>query len=299
LTQTAYNTRLGVSAALGAFTFWGLAPIFFKWIATVPPVEIIAHRIIWSIPMLAGFLLLRDGPRFWRRLRLPLRDLAVLAVSATLVGANWLLFVWAVNNAQVLATSLGYFINPLLNVVLGLLFLRERLTRIQSLAVVLAAVGTIYLTASLGVAPWISLLLALTFGLYGLVRKRLGVGPTVGLLWEALLLATPAVLFFGWGWAAGSLGFGNQGLRVDLLLVLCGLVTVLPLVWFNVAAKNMPLGAVGFFQYLSPTITFLLAVFVYGEPFTRGHAVAFACIWTALLFVTADSLWRMPRAAGP
>ncbi len=156
----------------------------------------------------------------------------------------------------------------------------------------LATAGTGYLAWHLGVAPWISFGVAFTFGFYALMRKRLAVGPMVGLLWETLLLATPAALFLAWTWETGNLQFAHQGLRIDVLLVLCGLITVLPLVWFNVAAKKLPLSVIGFFQYLSPTLTFLLAVLLYGEPFTQGHAVAFVCIWTALAVVTAESLWQ-------
>jgi len=289
--QDEYNTRLGITAALGAFVIWGLAPVFFKWLAAVSPMEIIAHRILWSIPMLAGFLLLRDGPGFWNRLRLPPKTILVLALSGTLMVGNWLVFVWAVNDGKVLATSLGYFINPVLNVLLGYLVLKEKLTRLQTAAVVLAAAGTAYLTWFLGVAPWVSLALAISFGFYGLIRKQLGVGPIVGLLWETLLLAAPAAAYITWLVIKGNMSFNHVSLQLDLLLIVAGLITVLPLVWFNVAAKNMSFSAVGLFQYLAPTITFLLAVFFYNEPFTQGHAVAFACIWTALLLVSGQSLW--------
>jgi chloramphenicol-sensitive protein RarD len=295
LNQPATNQKLGVTAALGTFSLWGLAPIYFKWIAAAPPLEIIVHRILWSIPCLVIFLLLRDGPGFWKRLILPRKKLATLLLSGSLIMVNWLVFVWAINNDRILATSLGYFINPLLSVLLGYVFLQERLTRIQSLAVGLAACGTLFLTWYLGVAPWISLFLALSFGLYGLVRKKLGVGPMVGLLWETLLMFIPAVLYLLWISSHGGLVFGTTTLKLDLLLVAAGIVTVLPLVWFNVAALNLSLSTVGFFQYLAPTITFLLAVFVYGESFTIGHAVAFGCIWLALLMVTVESIFRGRR----
>jgi len=261
----------------------------------VPPLEIIANRILWSIPVLSGFLLLRDGPGFWRRMLLPRRTVLGLLVSGTLVVSNWLLFVWAVNNGQILATSLGYFINPLLSVLLGFLFLGERLTVVQSIAVGFAAAGTIYLGWFFGVAPWISLALALTFGLYGLARKKLNVGPMIGLLWETLLLSIPAALYLAWASSHTGLAFGNAALHVDLLLLFAGVFTVIPLVWFNVAARILPLSWVGLFQYISPTITFLLAVFLYGEAFTRGHAVAFACIWCAAALVTGESVIRARR----
>lgn len=291
--------RLGMVAATAAFMFWGLAPIYFKLIGTVPALEIIAHRIVWAVPVLIVFLLLRDGRHFWRRMLLPRKTLLTLLLSGLLVGFNWLVFVWAVTHDRILATSLGYFINPLVNVVLGFLFLHERLTRIQSLAVVIAACGTVYLTWYLGVAPWIALALGISFGFYGLVRKKLGVGPMIGLLWETLLLITPALLYFAWAMSGGSLQFMHDNLRVDLLLLFAGLVTVLPLIWFNIAAQNLSLTTVGFFQYLAPSITFVLAVFFYNEPFTRGHAVAFSCIWLALIMVSIEAMVRSRRLQAP
>jgi len=287
--------RLGVAAALAAYIFWGLAPIYFKWIDAVAPLEIIAHRILWSIPFLAGFLLLRDGRGFLQRMRLPPKTIAVLLLSGVLVVTNWLIFVWAVVNGQVLATSLGYFIGPLVNFLLGFLFLKERLTRIQTIGVLIAATGTVYLGWFLGTPPWISLSLAFSFGLYGLVRKVLGVGPMTGMLWETLLLALPAALYIAWAFQRGTLGFGHLGVRTDWLLVMAGLVTVLPLVWFNVAARNLKLSTVGFFQYIAPSMTFLLSVFLYNEPFTQGHAVAFTCIWLALAMVSFETILRARR----
>jgi chloramphenicol-sensitive protein RarD len=261
----------------------------------VPPLEIIANRVLWSIPVLGGFLLLRDGPGFWRRMLLPRGTVLGLLVSGALVVSNWLLFVWAVNDDQILATSLGYFINPLLSVLLGFLFLGERLTVVQYIAVGIAAAGTIYLGWFFGVAPWISLALALTFGLYGLARKKLNVGPMIGLLWETLLMAIPAVIYLAWVSAHTGLAYGNASVHVDVLLAFAGVITVAPLVWFNVAAHILPLSWVGLFQYISPTVTFLLAVFFYGEVFTRGHAVAFACIWCAAALVTGESVLRARR----
>ena len=286
--------RRGVGAALAAYIFWGLAPIYFKWIQSAPALEIIAHRVLWSVPLLAGFLLLRDGREFWPRLRLPLRTILILLLSGTLVVVNWLIFVWAVVNGQVLATSLGYFIGPLVNFLLGFLFLHERMSRVQRLGVLIAASGTIYLGWFLGTPPWISLSLAFSFGTYGLVRKMLNVGPMVGLLWETLLLSAPALVFMLWSARQGSLYFGTAGTGQDALLVLAGLVTVLPLIWFNVAARSLRLTTLGFFQYIAPSMTFLLSVFIYGETFTRGHAVAFGCIWFALAMISAES-WKKSR----
>jgi len=291
--------RTGVTAALAAYILWGLAPIYFKSIQSVAPIEVIAHRILWSLPLLAGFLLLRDGAGFWQRMRLPRRTIFILLISGMLVAFNWLVFVWAVSNNQVLATSLGYFIGPLVNFLLGFLFLKERLTTIQTVGVLIAASGTVYLGWFLGTPPWISLILAFSFGSYGLIRKMLDVGPMVGLLWETLLLSFPALLFLAWSKQRGSLDFGSGDPQINVLLVLAGLVTILPLIWFNVAAKNLRLTTVGFFQYIAPSLTFLLSVFVYGEAFTRGHAVAFGCIWFALAMVSTESVFRARRIRMP
>jgi chloramphenicol-sensitive protein RarD len=290
------DERAGVTAALAAYIFWGLAPIYFKLIQSVAATEVIAHRVLWSIPALAIFLLLRDGTGFWQRMRLPRRTVFTLLVSGLLVAGNWLVFVWAVVNGQVLATSLGYFIGPLVSFLLGFLFLKERLTPIQTVGVLIAASGTVYLGWFLGTPPWISLTLAFSFGIYGLIRKKLDVGPMIGLLWETSLIAPLAIGFFMWSSHNGTLSFGTQSLSIDFLLALAGPVTVLPLVWFNVAAKSLRLSTLGFFQYIAPSMTFLLSVFVFGETFTQGHAVAFGCIWLALAMVSTESLARSRRS---
>lgn len=299
MAQQEQNKRLGIAAALAAFGTWGLVPIYFKWLSDVPALEIIIHRILWSIPILIIFLLVRDGRKFFSKMVLPPKIIAALLLSGFLVATNWLAFVWAVTNDQILETSLGYFINPLVSVVLGMVFLKERLTRTQLAAVVLAASGTAYLAWFLGQPPWISLTLALSFGFYGLVRKQLSVGPMTGLLWEALLLSIPAFGALAWLHFGDGLHFGSHSLSIDWLLVGTGLLTILPLVWFNTAAQNLPLTTVGFFQYMAPTITFLLAVFVYNEPFTQGYAVAFGCIWLSLALVSVESAFKPRRARMP
>jgi chloramphenicol-sensitive protein RarD len=271
-------------------------PVYFKLIYAAPAIEIIAHRVLWSIPVLAGFLLLRDGRAFWRRMRLPPRTLLGLLLSSVLVVSNWLIFVWAVISDNIMSTSLGYFITPLVQFLLGFVVLHERLSRTKRLGVMIAAAGTVYLGWFLGTPPWISLSLAVTFGAYGLVRKLLDVGPMVGLLWETLLMALPALAYMGWAARSGNLYLGTAGLQQDVLLVLAGLVTIVPLIWFNVAARRLKLSTVGFFQYIAPTMTFLLSVFVYAEPFTQGHAVAFGCIWFALAMISVET-WRTSRAA--
>ncbi len=286
--------RSGVIAAVAAFTFWGLVPIYYKALQSVGTLEVLAQRVIWSVPLLLLFLAIRDGRELWKNLRLPLVSVAWLVLSGLLVSTNWLIFVWAVAHDNVLDTSLGYFGTPLINVMLGYIFLRERLTVLQTAAVVVAAAGTIYLAWYMGRPPWIAISLATTFGFYGLVRKRLSVGPMTGLLWETTLMFLPALAYILWLMSQNNLQFLHMSVSIDLLLIGAGLATVLPLIWFNMAAQKMPLSVLAFFQYLAPSISFLLAVYLYGEPFTPGHAVAFACIWLAVALVSFESL-RLAR----
>lgn len=287
--------RTGLIAAFAAYIAWGLMPIYFKWIDTVNPWEIIAHRIIWSVPVLLVFLGVRDGRALLPKLRISRHQLGWLCVSSFLIAANWLIFVWAVVNDKVLYTSLGYFINPLMNVLFGYLFLGERLTIHGKWAVALAAAGATYLAWYLGNPPWVSLALAASFAFYGLVKKRLGIGPMTGLLWESLLLLGPALAWMGWRASRGEMDFLSGPTRLDLLLMAGGLITVLPLIWFNTAAQRLTLTLIGFIQYLAPSMTFLMAVFWWGEPFTQGHAVAFACIWSGLALVSIGPLRRRLR----
>jgi len=289
------SRNLGVAAALAAFFAWGFMPWFFKLVDRVDPLEILVHRVIWALPVLVVFLLFRDGRRLFPKLRLCGREIAWLALAAAMLSSNWLIFVWAVVNDQVLSTAMGYFINPLVNILLGMLFLHERLTRLQSVAVGLAAAGTAYMGWYLGATPWVSLSLAFLFGGYGLVRKRLSVGPMTGLMWENLILVTPALLYLGWRNSHGQMDFLHLGTANDLLLISAGLVTVLPLIWFNTAAQALTLTVVGFFQYIGPSISMLLAVYLWDEPFTPGHAVAFTCIWSGLALISLEQVRALRR----
>jgi chloramphenicol-sensitive protein RarD len=287
--------RGGVVSALSAFGFWGLVPIYYKALQSVGAWEVLAHRVIWSVPLLAVFLAVRDGRQFFGRLRLPAASIAWLILTGLTISINWVVFVWAVANGHILDTSLGYFGTPLVNVLLGYVFLKERLSPLQFVAVIMAAAGTVYLGWFLGNPPWISLTLALSFGFYGLLRKRLDVGPMLGLLWETALMFLPAMAYLLWLNAQSALRFLHAGPGIDLLLVGSAVITVLPLIWFNMAAKKLPLSILGFFQYLAPSMSFLIAVFLYGESFTRGHAVAFGCIWLALALVSIESVRRARR----
>ena len=287
--------RTGVIAALCAFTFWGLVPIYYKALQTVGAWEVLAHRVIWSVPLLVLFLAIRDGKRFWKKLHLPLASIGWLVLSGLVISINWLVFVWAVANDHILDTSLGYFGTPLVNVLLGYLVLKERLSAPQLIAVVIAATGTIYLAWYLGRPPWIAITLAISFGVYGLLRKRLSVGPMVGLLWETTLMFLPALAYLLWLSSQSGLQFLHDPPAISLLLVGSALVTVLPLIWFNMAAQKLPLSILGFFQYIGPSMSFLIAVFLYGEHFTPGHAVAFGCIWLALALVSIEPFRRARR----
>lgn len=290
----------GAAFAVAAYGAWGFNPIYFKALHQVPALEILGHRAIWSVLFLAGLVTLMGR---WRQVRAALatrRVLLVLVVTTAIVGGNWLLFIWAVNDGRVLEASLGYYMNPLVNMVLGVVALKERLTRAQLVAVALAAAGVLNLTLQLGIVPWVSLGLALSFGVYGLLRKTAAVASVEGLFIEVLLLMLPSLGLLLWLDAQGVGHFAREGRWTDLLLLLAGPITALPLIWFASAARRLKLAMLGFFQYLSPTIQFLLAVFVYGEPFSLPRLVTFALIWTAVAVVSVDSLRRIrtrPAAA--
>lgn len=287
---------VGLAAALGAFCIWGLAPLYFKLLGHVGADEIIAHRVVWSMVFLGLVLALRSRRRFRVAIRVRPRVLVALAISAVLIATNWLVFVYAINTERVLSTSLGYFINPLVNVLLGMLIFRERLGTLQAVAVVLAFIGTAWMTLRLGQLPWIALVLAFSFALYGVVRKKTDVGPIVGLFWETLLMTPLALLWLLWLDLGDALAFAPSEPSQAALLAGTGLVTLLPLVFFATAVRRLNLSTIGLMQYLAPSMTFLLAVFLFDEPFTPDHAVTFACVWTALVLFSVAS-WRSYRQA--
>jgi len=272
----------------GAFLFWGLVPPYWKLLSTVPSLELLCHRITWSLPCLLLVIAARRG---WRPLITAIADSRTrltLLGSTLLIGTNWGLFIWAINHDHLLDASLGYFINPLISVLLGMLFLRERLSRAQGIAVALAGIGVLILTVHLGQLPWISLILASCFGLYGLLRKVAAAGPVIGLTIEVCLLTPLALGYLLHGEHASTAAFTHHGLAIDLLLAAAGPVTAVPLLLFTFGARRLPLATVGFLQYLAPTGQLLLAVLVYREPFSPTHVAAFSCIWLALGLYTAD-----------
>jgi len=281
--------RAGAGYALAAFGFWGFVPIYYKMLDGVLPADVLAHRIVWTVVIGAVFLTARrDWPRLLPVIRCG-RTLATLLLTALLVSTNWLVFIYAVDTDRVLDSSLGYYINPLVNVLLGMTVLGERLNRARIVAVLLAAAGTLNLALSIGRLPWIALTLGFSFGLYGLLRKRTDVPVLGGLFIETAFLFPLAVGVIVWLGAHGQGAFLSRGPDLDLLLIAAGPVTMLPLLWFTQAARRLPLTILGLFQYLGPTLSFLLAVFVYDEPFTRAHAITFGCIWTGLAIFSADS----------
>lgn len=290
------DQRIGLAAALGAFGLWGLAPIYFKFLGQTGPDEIIAHRVVWSVIFLGLVLAIRHRRQLFLRLKLPPSTLMALMLSGSLIVVNWLVFVYAVNSDRVLSTSLGYYINPLVTVLFGLVLFRERLLPVQALAVSIAAVGTVYMTLRVGHFPWIALGLATTFALYSVVRKLTDVGPMVGLFWETLLISPFAVAWLVILTGQQRLDFDPADWELSLLLAGTGLVTVLPLLLFAAGVRRLPLSTIGVMQYLAPSITFMLAVFVYGEPFSVDHAITFACIWSALILFSWSGWLRARRA---
>jgi chloramphenicol-sensitive protein RarD len=285
------ETRRGLAFGVAAYAFWGIVPLYWRLLRGVDPVEILAHRAVWG---LGAFILIAVLLRALPEVRAALADrraVGALAVSSALLAVNWGVFIYAVSIDHVLHASLGYFINPLVSVVLGMVVLGERLRRMQWLAVTLAAAGVVQVAAHAGGLPWIALVLASTFGLYGLLRKVAPVPALAGSLIETALLAPIGALYllFLAGTDRGALGHVDAGTHV--LLLITGAVTALPLVWFTAAARRLPLSTIGFLQYLAPTGQFLSAVLVFREPFASRDLAAFSCIWAALVVFSID-LWR-------
>lgn len=291
------NPRRGLALGLTAYLIWGLFPLYFKALAAIPALEIIVHRVLWSALFGSLLLLAWKHPGWWRELREHPRRLGVLAASGALIAVNWLTYVWAVNNGHMLEASLGYYINPLINVVLAMLLLGERLRPLQWLAVLLAAAGVAQQVWQLGSLPWISLVLALTFGFYGLIRKQAPVAALPGLVVETWLMLPVALAWLLLHPAAQSAQPGFWSDSQALWLAAAGPVTLIPLICFNAAARHLSYASLGFLQYLAPTLVLLQAVLLYGEPLHGAQLLAFGCIWLALAVFSVDSLCLLRRAA--
>ncbi len=288
----------GALLALAAFTWWGLAPIYFKAVASVPPLEVLAHRVVWSAVLLTGVVVVRQGARVLLSEFADLKRLGFYGLTALLLSTNWLVFIWAVQSGRLLEASLGYYINPLVNVLLGVLFLRERLNRPQQLAVLLAGLAVGFQVLAYGRLPWVSLTVAFTFGFYGLLRKKAGFDPLRGLLVETLVMLPLALGYIAFLWQRGAGSFGHLGLPMDGLLILSGVVTSVPLILFLEGANRIRLSTLGVMQYVAPTLHFLLAVAVYGELFTWVQGVTFALIWSALGVYSWDAFSNRRRRPG-
>ena len=281
--------------AISAFLLWGLSPIFYKALTTASAVEIIAHRVVWSVLLMSVLLIyIKRFPIILNILCTP-RLLWILVISGTAVGFNWLVYVWSVNNGHLLQASLGYYINPLVNVVLGVMFMNERHGRLQWAAVLLATIGVLNMVVMGGQVPWIALALACSFGAYGAIRKVIPVGAMEGLFVETLLFFPFALTYLFWLDADGSGQFAT-GWTMSGLLVLSGAVTTIPLLLFTAAAKRLRLSTVGFMQFITPTGHFLLGVFLYGEAFSRTHLVTFVLIWLALALYSWASFSQQSSA---
>lgn len=297
----AVDHRRGMWAAVAAFVLWGLMPLYWHALRAVPSLQILLHRIAWSTLMVGGLLCWRSGFEWLRAAFTRPGVAAWLLASGVLIGFNWGLYIWAVNAGHVVETSLGYFINPLLNVVIGVLFLRERLRVVQWASVALACVGVLWLTLRFGRLPWIALALAGSFALYGLIRKLVHVEALPGLAIEGGYLLLPALAALGWIEAHGQGGFlslgEGYGIAIDAMLVLAGLLTALPLLGFAYAVRRVPLSTVGVLQYIAPTLQFLAGVLVFREAFDRDRAIGFAFIWIALALFAADGVLQARRAS--
>lgn len=293
--QTPKDFTYGFTAAFVAFITWGLLPIYWKSLITVAPMEILCNRIIWSLIFIAIVLTIK---RRWAETFAPMRSLkniTILVLSSLFIGGNWLLYIWAVNTNHVVETSLGYYINPLVNIVLGFFFFRERLKPLQLAAIGLAALGVANSVISYGEIPWISLTLAFSFAFYGLLRKVAAVESLPGLFLETLVLAPPALFYLIRLQTTDTAALFAGPASIDILLIGAGAATALPLIGFAFGARRLPLTVLGLLQYVAPSIAFMLGVFVYKEPFGPSHLVTFGLIWAGLAIYTADSLWTIRK----
>lgn len=278
----------GILYSITVYALWGFFPIYWKLLHHVPALQLLGHRIVWSFLLLLGVIFITKR---WNEFRVTLnaRTFRIYLIAALLIGVNWLTYVWAVNAGFIVETSLGYFINPLLSVLMGVLLLREQLRPMQLIPVALAAIGVVYLTFAYGQLPWIALLLAFTFGFYGLVKKIAPLGPVYGLTLETGILFLPALAYLGVVQADSTAAFLHAGITSDLLMIGAGLVTTIPLLMFASAAKQIPLTMIGVLQYIAPTIQFLIGVFIYKETFDQSRLIGFSIVWLALIIFWVEN----------
>lgn len=290
------DTPQGLAFAITAYVIWGFLPLFMKLLSHIPPAEVVAHRVIWSLPI-AGVVLVAIGRTgaLMQALRTP-RMLLMACVTATLVSINWGIYVWSIVTGNALEAALGYYMNPLFSVALGAILLGERLSRAQLAAIALAFAAVMVLVMDGGGVPWAALGMMLTWGFYALGKKQLPIGPNQGFMLEVLILTIPALVYIGWLSAQGGAHFSFQMTRDTWLLLGCGLATAVPLMVYANGAKRLRLSTIGILQYIAPTMIFLVAVFVFDEPFGRARAIAFPMIWLALVIYTTSMLRQMRSA---
>ncbi|MBI5945732.1 MAG: EamA family transporter RarD [Chloroflexi bacterium] len=279
----------GILYGIGAYVLWGFFPIYWKFLHRVSALQVIGHRIGWSFIVLIIFILITKQWQEFHAAAFNAKTIGIYAVAGVLLSINWLIYVWGVNAGFIVETSLGYFINPLLSVLLGVIFLRERLRSAQWIPVILAAIGVIYLTVVYGRLPWIALSLAFSFGIYGLVKKLAPLGSLYGLTLETAIVFPIALIYLLYVEINGTGAFLHDGLQVDLFLAGAGIVTTIPLLMFASAAKQIPLWAVGLLQYIAPTLQFLIGVFLYKEPFSHKQLIGFGIVWAALIFFVVEN----------
>ena len=303
MSQTSHDPRpsaapqgpnIGLLAGIAAYTMWGFFPFYFKATADVSPLEILVHRVVWSVPFAFLLILLR---RQLPALKIGLSNIHVLkwlSVSSFFIALNWGIYIWAIQIDQIFQASLGYYINPLMYVIVGVVFFKEKLSKLQGIAIAMAAIGVTVLTLYGGVFPWISLLLAISFTVYGVVRKQVEIGAIPGLLIETLLLLLPALAYGYYLYQSGSMVFGQGNQALNNLLFLAGPLTVLPLLCFAVAARKLRLSTLGILQYIGPTLQFCCGLY-FGETFTAAHAICFTLIWLAVALFSWNAWKIRPR----
>ena len=291
----------GIWYGIGAYALWGFFPIYWKFLHQVSALQVIGHRIGWSFLLLIAYIFITKQWRDFRSIAFKPKTIGIYSIAAVLLSINWLIYVWGVNSGFIVETSLGYFINPLLSVLLGVVFLRERLRPMQWVPVGLATFGVIYLTFVYGRLPWIALSLAFSFGFYGFVKKLSPLGSLYGLTLETGIVFPVALIYLAIVGFNGTGAFLHTGTLVDVFLIGAGLVTTIPLLMFASAAKQIPLTIVGLLQYIAPTLQFLLGVFIYKEPFDHAHFIGFAIVWVALIIFVAESYFanRAPMQPVP
>ena len=289
----------GILYGIGAYMLWGLFPLYWKQLHDVPALQVIGHRIGWSFVLLVVYIVITKQWKDFRSVAFAPRTIGIYSMAAVLLSLNWLVYVWGVNSGFIVETSLGYYINPLLSVLLGVIFLRERLRPLQWIPVGIAAIGVGYLTFVYGRLPWIALSLAFSFGFYGFVKKLSPLGSLYGLTLETGIVFPIALIYLMFVGFNGMGAFLQDGTTVDLFLIGAGVVTTIPLLMFASAAKQIPLTIIGLLQYVAPTMQFLIGIFVYKEPFDQSHLVGFGIVWVALIIFAVESYFSNRLIAQP